>query len=42
VSRRARQPVVTVTKAKSYHSRAFAPVLAQTGVIPLASRDLFS
>jgi 1-acyl-sn-glycerol-3-phosphate acyltransferase len=38
VMRRARQPVVTVTKAKSYHSRALEPVLAQTGVIPLASR----
>lgn len=35
---RIRQRVVTVTKAKSYHSRAAEPVLARTGVIPLASR----
>lgn len=31
-------PLVTVTKAKNYHSRAMEPVLAQTGVIPLVSR----
>lgn len=38
VMSRARQRVVTVTKARSYHSRAFEPVLARTGTIPLASR----
>lgn len=38
VTRRAGQRVVTVTKARSYHSRVMEPVLAHTGVIPLASR----
>jgi len=36
--RRRRQRLVTVTKAKSYHSPLMEPVLARTGVIPLASR----
>jgi 1-acyl-sn-glycerol-3-phosphate acyltransferase len=36
--RRRGQRIVTVTKAKSYHDRLMEPVLARTGVIPLASR----
>jgi 1-acyl-sn-glycerol-3-phosphate acyltransferase len=31
-------PLVTVTKAKNYHSRAMRPVLERTGVLPLASK----
>ena len=36
--RRERQRVVTVTKARSYHSALMRPILEHTGVIPLASR----
>lgn len=36
--RRSRQPIVTVTKAKNYHSLPMRMVLERTGVIPLASR----
>lgn len=36
--RRAGQRVVTVTKARNYHSPAMRPVLERTGVVPLASR----
>jgi 1-acyl-sn-glycerol-3-phosphate acyltransferase len=31
-------PLVTVTKAKNYHSRAMRPILERTGVLPLASK----
>lgn len=36
--RRGGQRVVTVTKAKNYHSPVMRPVLEHTGVVPLASR----
>ncbi len=36
--RRNGQSLVTVTKAKNYHSPVMRPVLERTGVIPLASR----
>ena len=33
--------MVTITKAKNYHSRPFAYFLGKTGVVPLASRGYF-